>query len=261
MYYKDQLQRAIKIVKTPLRIISLVPSQTELLIDLGLKDRIVGITKFCIHPETLRKEKRVVGGTKQVKYNIIDELQPDIILCNKEENTKEIVDTLAKKYPVYVSDVATLTDALELIKNYGELFDIQQNALEIESIIRKEATAFEKYIEKRPKKRVAYFIWRAPWMVTGGDTFINHLLKLNGFENVYAHKDRYPEVTLEEIATQKLDAILLSSEPFPFEEKHVTELKKIIPSVAVLLVDGEYFSWYGSRLTKAFEYFKSLSTD
>ncbi|SHJ56438.1 ABC-type Fe3+-hydroxamate transport system, substrate-binding protein [Aquimarina spongiae] len=259
MFFIDQLDRKVEISGSPRRIVSLVPSQTELLIALGLEEHIVGVTKFCVHPDTIRKEKTIVGGTKNIKYDRIRALEPDIILCNKEENTKEIVENLAKEFPVHVSDIFTIADALELIQQYGELFDVQEQANSLVQDIEKEQQAFLDFVKDKPARRVVYFIWKDPWMAAANQTFINHLLKLNKFINVFEDEDRYPEKSKEEIQDlEKLDKILLSSEPFPFSEKHIEQVQQLHENAEVLLVDGEYFSWYGSRLLGAFTYFKTL---
>ncbi|GAA4271043.1 helical backbone metal receptor [Aquimarina gracilis] len=259
MIYTDQLNRKIEVFEAPKRIISLVPSQTELLVTLGLEDAIVGITKFCVHPKWLRKEKTIVGGTKKVNYDKIRKLNPDIILCNKEENTKEIVENLEKEYAVHVSDIFSVEDATNMIQQYGEIFKMENEVNKLVSKIEAEQRLFKKQVANNPKKKVGYFIWKDPWIAVGANTFIDHLLELNNFENVFASKNRYPEVSLEEInALGEQDLILLSSEPFPFSEKHILEIQKINQRAKVLLVDGEYFSWYGSRLADAFSYFKTL---
>ena len=255
----DQLEREVVLEKAPERIVSLVPSQTELLVDLGLRDRISGVTKFCVHPVELRQEKSVVGGTKQVDSEKIRKLAPDIILCNKEENTFEMVKELEEVAPVHVSDVVTIDDSLELIREYGEIFDVQKPASEIVSIILDRRKNFQEYIKQFPKKRVAYFIWKNPWMVVGRNTFIDHLLEINNFKNVFNdEKSRYPEVELNGLEKRNLDLLLLSTEPFPFKEKDKIDLENKYGNRRVKIVDGEYFSWYGSRLVGAFDYFKKL---
>ncbi|PKV52376.1 ABC-type Fe3+-hydroxamate transport system substrate-binding protein [Aquimarina sp. MAR_2010_214] len=258
MICTDQLGRRIEFLKPPKRIVSLVPSQTELLVSLGLSDDIVGVTKFCVHPRAIRNQKVIVGGTKKVNFEKIKKLKPDIILCNKEENTKEIVTYLQEEYPVHVSDIFSIPEALEMIEQYGEIFNKKTEATTLISKIKLEKESFDGFVSKIPQKRVAYFIWKDPWMVTGKDTFVDHLLKVNGFVNVFGDKDRYPEITKEELrSVQNLDLIMLSSEPYPFSEKHINELTNI-SNAKVILVDGEYFSWYGSRLEEAFLYFKTL---
>ncbi|MFA7446847.1 MAG: helical backbone metal receptor [Weeksellaceae bacterium] len=252
----DQLNRKISIDKTPVRIVSLVPSQTELLVDLGLEHKIVGVTNFCVHPSTIRKDKVVVGGTKSLHYDRIKELNPDIILCNKEENTQEIVEVLSKEYTLHISDVNSMADNYEMIQQYGKLFGVEERASEICKNIQSEVAQFEEFISDKPTLKVAYFIWRKPWMVVGENTFINHLIELNKFENVYSSQSRYPEVELESL--KSADFYLLSSEPFPFKEIHKIEIQEVVENAKFCFVDGEYFSWYGSRMQKAFQYFREL---
>jgi len=254
MIFKDQLDRNITLKEIPQRIISLVPSQTELLVDLGLEDHIVGITKFCVHPVHLRNEKLIVGGTKSVHLEKINAAQPDIILCNKEENTKEMVAELEKIAPVHVSDIQNLAESYELILQYGDLFQVSKKATSLVESIQEEHQKFQQSISNKSVKKVAYFIWKNPYMVVGGETFINYLLKENKFKNVFEEAPRYPEVDLKNLPD--LDYVLLSSEPFPFNEKHSKDFEKFLPEEKIKFVDGEFFSWYGSRLEKAFSYFK-----
>jgi ABC-type Fe3+-hydroxamate transport system substrate-binding protein len=260
MDFFDQLHRKIALSKTPLRIISLVPSQSELLADLGLEDKIVGITKFCIHPQHLRKQKTIVGGTKQVKFEKIKALAPDIIICNKEENTKEMVAELEKIAPVWISDITSIADCVDMIQSLGEIFSVEAKGKEIIESIQNELIAFEKTMLEKPVIKSAYLIWKDPYMVAGSDTFINTLLELNKFQNIFSdRKERYPQIQIDEL--KAADLILLSSEPYPFQQKHIDELVENIGNKKILLVDGEYFSWYGSRLIKAFNYFSNLHKD
>lgn len=255
----DQLSREITIPETPRRIVSLVPSQTELLVDLGLRDDILGVTKFCVHPKELRKEKKIVGGTKQVHFDRIKALEPDIILCNKEENTKEMVLELEKIAPVHVSDVQDLQDSLALIRQYGEIFAAEEKASEIADAIANRYEDFRDFVRDQPQRRVAYFIWKKPWMVAGKDTFIDYLLRLNRFQNVFLEDhSRYPEIELSSLEGKKAELLLLSTEPFPFQKKHKEKLQEKFPDIKIAIVDGEFFSWYGSRLLEAFEYFKRI---
>ncbi|OUR96053.1 cobalamin-binding protein [Flavobacteriales bacterium 33_180_T64] len=257
MICKDQLNRVIHIDDTPKRIVSLVPSQTELLVDLGLESSIVGITKFCIHPKYLRKEKTVVGGTKQVSFEKIKALNPDIILCNKEENTKEMLIELEDIASVHMSDIYNVKDTLALISMYGELFSVERKADLLIWDIKNQYQEFQNYIHTKPILKVAYFIWKKPWMVAAKHTFIDALLTLNNFENTFDTLERYPEVDLD-IINRNVDIIMLSSEPYPFKDKDIDELRMQFLNTKIMLVDGEFFSWYGSRLKKAFKYFKTL---
>lgn len=256
---RDQMDRKVEVNIPPKRIVSLVPSQTELLVDLGLEDYLVGITKFCVHPKDLREKKQIVGGTKQVHLDRIAKLAPDLVLCNKEENTREMVAQLEEIAPVHVSDVKTLDDSLELIREYGEIFELREKASGLVGEIIDKREDFLKFIVSKPVKRVAYLIWRNPWMVVGRDTFVDHLLKLNNFENVFSdEKLRYPTIELEDLKERKVEIVLLSTEPFPFKKEHKKEIQEVNKTSQILIVDGEFFSWYGSRLTKAFDYFKKL---
>lgn len=258
---KDQLHRIITLAERPKRIVSLVPSQTELLYDLGLEAHIAGITKFCVHPSHFKRTKTIVGGTKKVKINTIRALQPDIILCNKEENTLKMVRELESIAPIHISDVHTIEDCLELIAMYGQLFSKSNEAHTLINTIREKQRHFKAFCSEKPSIKVAYFIWRAPWMVAAKHTFINTMLQLNNFENYYGHLLRYPEIQPATNPDQVPDVVLLSSEPYPFKEKHKEEVLAFFPGARIILVDGEMFSWYGSRLIKAFDYFKTLHQD
>jgi ABC-type Fe3+-hydroxamate transport system substrate-binding protein len=254
----DQMNRQVEISFPPKRIVSLVPSQTELLYYLGLKDEVVGQTLFCIHPEEMHKTKPRVGGTKQYKFDVIAELKPDLIIGNKEENEREGIEALAKLYPVWMSDIKTLNDALDMMTGIGELVNKKEKALELTTEIKKRFNNFKPTTGNR-KLRTAYFIWKGPWMAAGHDTFINEMLTRCSFENVFENEtSRYPEITNDRIKTASPDLILLSSEPYPFKEKHIDELREICPAAKILLVDGELFSWYGSRLLHSAGYFQSL---
>lgn len=251
----DQMKREVTLPAFPLRIVSLVPSQTELLFDLGLGDRVVGITKFCIHPKEWFENKTRVGGTKNVSFDKIAALKPDLIIGNKEENNKEDIEALEKEYTVWMSDIFTLEDALEMIFEVSSFTNTKEKGLEILKSI---SEAKEVFNEPKDLQKAIYFIWNDPYMVVGKNTFIDDMLYHAGFVNV-VNADRYLEINSEQIKAINPDVILLSSEPFPFNQKHIDELKKNFPNKEIKLVDGEMFSWYGSRLTKAFNYFSSLT--
>ena len=249
--YIDQLNRRVILAKSPQRIISLVPSQTELLHYLGLEDEVVGITKFCVHPESWRQTKKIIGGTKQYHFDRIAALNPDLIIGNKEENSQIEIEKLALKYPVWLSDILTLEDAFDMILKIGVLVNRVEKS---EKLVADLKNAFAKLKVKRTQK-AAYFIWRKPYMIAANDTFINEMLKIAGFENVFADKKRYPAITLAELSETQPEVILLSSEPFPFQEKHFEEFQKACPNATILLADGELFSWYGNRLLESAERF------
>lgn len=256
--YMDQTGRRVSIPAHPQRIVSLVPSQTELLYDLGLDKEVAGITKFCIHPEAWFRTKTRAGGTKQLHLHRIAGLQPDLIIANKEENVKEQVDELAASFPVWTSDIRTLADALTMICEVGRITGRETSATDIAGRISNEFAALPR--QPAPRK-AAYLIWQEPFMCAGGDTFISSMLKAAGFCNVFAGKDRYPEVTAAEIAASGAEYLLLSSEPFPFTEKHREAMRSLFPGMQIVLVDGEMFSWYGSRLLQAPAYFRQLQKE
>ncbi|MEO5946674.1 MAG: helical backbone metal receptor [Chitinophagaceae bacterium] len=253
--FKDQTRRTTFIDAYPKRIISLVPSQTELLADLGLSDEVVGITKFCVHPDEWFRSKTRVGGTKQLIIETIHALKPDLIIANKEENVKEQIEELEKHYPVWVSDVNNLIDAYEMIEQIGLITNKENKAKNIISNIKENFALLQ---NSNTNLQVIYLIWQKPYMTAGGDTFIHFMLEAAGFKNMYANTTRYPEVTIEELKKKNPDLIILSSEPFPFKQKHIDELQIHLPTPAIILADGEMFSWYGSRLLKAPAYFKKL---
>lgn len=244
------------------RIISLVPSLTELLFDLGLDTELVGVTKFCIHPADKVSNKTVVGGTKNVHLDRVASLSPTLILANKEENTREDVEALQANFSVLVTDMVTLSDALEMIVAVGKRVDRPTEARRLVNQIQESFAALAQEIETRiaPPPRVAYLIWRDPWMVAGSQTFIDSMLTLAGFVNAFGSQSRYPIVSFEDLRTANPDVIMFSSEPYPFREKHLAELSTICPNARLMLVDGELFSWYGSRLVYSAEYFRSLSS-
>ncbi len=252
--YKDQVGRTIELNESPQRIISLVPSQTELLYDLGLGDRVVGITKFCIHPDQWYRSKERLGGTKQVHIDKIVALKPDLIICNKEENTKEIVAQCAGICPVWVTDIINLEDAFEMMQQLGLILNKESESQVLINDIKSE---FEQ-IQLKLSKKALYLIWRAPWMAAGQDNIINALLAEIGLDNA-VEIDRYPEINLADY--KDVDHVFLSSEPYPFRAKHINELKEYFPLAKIQLVDGEMFSWYGSRLKYSPSYFNSLQLD
>ena len=253
--FTDQLGRTVTLGHPPSRIISLVPSQTELLATLGAS--VVGITKFCVHPAAWFHTLPRIGGTKDLHPEKIAALRPDLIIANKEENDRVQVESLAARYPVWVSDIHDLPGALNMIRSIGDLTCQSAKAQTLATDI---ASAFDNLTPAAASPVTAYLIWRtaAPlsYMAAGGDTFINDMLGRCGLTNHFADHTRYPTVTVDDLAA--CDLILLSSEPYPFRDRHITELQTLLPRAAIRLVDGELFSWYGSRLRHAPAYFQQL---
>lgn len=251
------MNNSIRLSGIPRRIVSLVPSQTELLFDLGLGDRVVGITKFCIHPDEWYRTKKRVGGTKDVDFEKVKSLLPDLIIGNKEENDKTNIESLKEIAPVWMSDIFTLEDSLKMMTQLGEILNVQNKTTEMVYSIQVNFELFKRqsfsFFKQRPT--VLYLIWRKPYLAAGKNTFIDDLLSRCGFVN-FIEEERYPEIN----RTQENcpDYIFLSSEPYPFKEIHILELQKVYPTSIIILVDGEMFSWYGSRLLKSTDYFTDL---
>jgi ABC-type Fe3+-hydroxamate transport system substrate-binding protein len=277
MHHTDQLGNHLLLPKTPERIISLVPSQTEFLVDLGLAAQIIGITKFCLHPKDffkkMTKNGGIIGGTKQFNFEKIDALQPDLIIGNKEENYEAGILQLQQKYPVWLSDIFTLPDSYNMMLQLGEITAKQNEANKIVATIQGRVSALQVRQKSIIFPKVLYLIWREPYMAAGTSTFINEMLNLAGFSNVLESKNlvsknivlnnqnRYPEIEEVAIAALKPDLIFLSSEPYPFKTKHIAKLQNLVPNSKTLLVDGELFSWYGSRLQQSTIYFENLKKE
>jgi ABC-type Fe3+-hydroxamate transport system substrate-binding protein len=257
MQFIDQLNRTIELKKVPDRIVSLVPSQTELLIHLGLSHKLVGITKFCIHPYEVVKSINKVGGTKNFHIDKIRSLNPDLIIANKEENEKSKLKDLIKDFPVWISDVKNLNQAIRMINEIGLITNKENKAKEISQKINNQFNQLN--LIKKTDKKVLYIIWQNPFMSINRDTFINDMIKKCGWQNVCSeYNSRYPKLSIEEIKQLNVDIILLSSEPYPFKEKHKIELQKEFPKSKIKIVDGELFSWYGNKLLESTDYFIKL---
>jgi ABC-type Fe3+-hydroxamate transport system substrate-binding protein len=249
---KDQLGNQIQIPYPPQRIISLVPSQTELLHFLQLDIEVIGITRYCTRPAHWHVTKTIVGGTKNFDVEQISSLNPDLIIGNKEENYKSGIDWLSERFPVWMSDIFTIPEALAMIRGIGQICNRVNSANELADRIQTSLAS----VQPGTPRSAVYLIWRKPWMAAGTNTFIDEMLRLNGLKNLC--EGRYPELSSEALMRLKPEVILLSSEPYPFQEKHIEEIRSILPKSQIALVDGEMFSWYGSRLLHAADYFKTL---
>ncbi|MBI3503001.1 MAG: ABC transporter substrate-binding protein [Bacteroidetes bacterium] len=266
MKFRDQIGNEISIEKIPSKIISIVPSQSELLSDLGLEEEVVAITKYCVHPKNWFDTKIKIGGTKKLNIEKIKELKPDLIIGNKEENEKSQIQELQKHFPVWISDIKNLEQALEMIEAIGKMTGKEKRALDIQNNIREQFSLFKLQTsnfsvrspsDKLLTSKVLYLIWKKPFITAGKETFINHLLEMCGLSNVVT-RTRYPEISAEEIQKLNPELIFLSSEPYPFRQKHIEEFQSLCPKGKIVLVDGEMFSWYGTRLLYAPSYFERL---
>ncbi len=254
MLFTDQINHTIELTSYPKKIISIVPSQSELLWDLGLRDELIGITKFCVHPKELFKSVTKIGGTKTLHLDKIKAMKPDIIIGNKEENEQLQIFELQKEDNVWMSDIYKLDDSLNMIEQLGTLVNRVEEATIIKENIQSSFLSL-----KQLNKTVLYLIWREPYMAAGKGTFIGDMLQRMGLKNsIEDEMSRYPKLMLEDIKALKPELVFLSSEPYPFKEKHIIELKNALPKSKIVLVDGELFSWYGSRLQKSVVYFNRL---
>ncbi len=250
----DHLGRNLEIPSSLDRVISVVPSLTELLFSLGLEREISAITKFCIHPKEMVYGYRKIGGTKNLQVSAILDLNPQLIIANKEENDRQQINQLAEKVPVWVSDIRDLPQALKAIMEIGYLVNRKAVSGKLVSEIKKRFRTIP-VMDSPP--RALYMIWRKPYMAAGVDTFIHNMMTLAGLENILK-VNRYPQLSMDDLLILDPQVILLSSEPYPFKNQHVEEIQGYFPAAKVLLVDGEMFSWYGSRLLKVPAYFQSL---
>lgn len=254
----DQLNRLVQISVAPERIVSLVPSQTELLFHLGLDEKVVGITKFCVHPELWFRNKTKVGGTKNFDVEKIRSLKPDLIIANKEENNRELLEELMKEFTVWISDVSDIHSALEMIKEISKITRRELEGNKLIDCIQRERKRLQENCPRNVRgKRVCYYIWKDPWMTVGDDTFIYKMLEESGLQPISKGMQRYPVINPSDFE-QIPDYIFLSSEPYPFKNEDLENIQSIYPTSKVVLVDGEYFSWYGSRMKDSFKYLEQL---
>jgi len=256
---KDQLNRELSIDSAPTRVVSLVPSLTELLCDLGLMEKLVGVTKFCIHPVGIRKHASIIGGTKQVKIDSCLKLKADFILANKEENIEHQIESLSENgIDVFVSDISDHSDLEILIEKLGIIFEIENDAKKLKQELEESIESLESHrVNHAPK--ATYLIWKKPFMAAGGDTYISYILKKLGISNALGKELRYPTLSESQLKELDTDIILLSSEPYPFRQSHIEELTKLTGK-KVILVDGEFFSWYGTRILHMKNYAKQLTS-
>lgn len=260
--FTDQMGRQVAVPENPQRIVSLVPSITELLFDLGLGDRVVGVTRFCVHPTDARKRAKNIGGTKDPKRDRIAALKPDLIIGNKEENRAEDIEALYENHVVWMSDVQSVSEGIEMIRQVGAVCGVYEKARKMAFQIE---CGFTDLAANTTGKalRVAYLIWYDPIMVCGRRNFIHDVLERCGWKNIFLNAQvtgnkRYPKISPEQLHDSEPEAILLSSEPYPFKEQHVELFRAANPGCRVELVDGEMFSWYGSRMLKMPDYLEKL---
>lgn len=242
------------------RIVSLVPSVTELVCELGLADRLVGRTGFCVHPRDAVKRISKVGGTKDVDLDKVRSLEPTHVILNVDENRREDADALAKFVPhLIVTHPLAPSDNLALYRLIGGVFAREREA---ERLCREFEEEHAKLLAAagsfRPQ-RVVYLIWKKPWMTVSRDTYVSRMLELVKWNTVPERgADRYPRIDLEGPVLDDAELVLLSSEPYMFREKHVAELRDTaaVQGKKLALIDGEMTSWYGSRAIRGLDYLR-----
>jgi iron complex transport system substrate-binding protein len=255
MIIYDQVGRKLNFDEKPISIVSCVPSITEYLYAIGCETDVKGRTKFCIHPKEKVIQALKIGGTKNLNLEKIKSLNPDLIIANKEENTQSDIEILEQFSNVYISNVTTIEEALKMMSDIATVMNKMDEFIHLQNILKKKIVELDFH---KPVKSCIYLIWQDPYMTVGGDTFINTMLKIAGYQNVFENAIRYPIISDLQKAANGVDFILLSSEPYPFKDKHIKLLKSEIKNIDVKLIDGAYLSWYGSRMVEAMDYLKQI---
>ncbi len=254
---EDACRRTLTLPSRIQRVVSLCPSISETVVELA-PGCLVGRTRYCTHPDVAMQAVPTVGGTKNPDIAAILALKPDLIIAEKEENRREDVERLAEDVPVYVFDVRTMDDAVDMLRTLGDLLGAETASRALAERI---AAARETLRPLAPSVPVLYLIWRKPWMAAAKSTYINSVLAEMGLDNVLRDYSRYPELDAAALATLKPAWVLLSSEPYPFTEAHLAEVQALFPDARVSCVDGEWFSWYGARMQIALPQLQSWLRD
>lgn len=252
----DQMGRSVDLPAPPQRIVSLCPSLTETLVHMGLGGRLVGRTRFCIHPAEEMRRLPHVGGTKDVNMERLRALQPDLVIGEKEENTPEMAAAISAEFPLLMTDVVDLATADAMLALLGDATGLAAEAKAIADAV---AASWGRVEALSPPVTCLYLIWKNPWMVVGANTFIDSVLEKCGFINLARGlQGRYPMLEEKDFLQLSPQIVLLSTEPFPFKESHVAELQEIASGGKAMLVDGEMFSWYGSHMVGVENYLNLL---
>lgn len=245
------------------RIVSLVPSITETLFDLGLDEAVVGRTAFCVHPRGRVKRARSVGGTKQVNLGKLQALNPSHVIVNVDETPRALAEDLAEAgYAVVVTHPVSVEDNLGLYHLLGGLFGRESQAEALCRSFAAEADALDTLARSLPERRVLYLIWKDPWMTVSADTYIARMLAKIRWRTVGGDPAvRYPPVDIDEALLGDADLVLFATEPFPFAERHLEAFRAAHPGHAAkaMLIDAEMTSWYGSRAIAGLRYLAALA--
>ncbi len=253
----DDLGRVLYFKKAPRRVISLCPSLTETLFDLGLDELVIGRTDYCVHPEDKVTAVQSVGGPKSVSLPAVESLLPDVILAVKEENDKKTLESIASLYyKCVIFDINCVDGALKMIEKLGEIFGRRERAAAMRASI---GEGFSRVGRAAKNPSFIYMTWSSPYIAAGTGNYINSLLSGFGFNNCLSGSfRRYVRMELNELKRLKPDIVFLPSEPYNYTIADRIKFEKLFPASKVVLVDGEMFCWYGSRMQKAGGYLKDL---
>ncbi|HRQ47170.1 MAG TPA: helical backbone metal receptor [Rhodocyclaceae bacterium] len=259
MSMADSLGTVHRPARGEVRIVSLVPSLTELLFDLGLGSCVVGRTGFCVHPRAWLKAVPKVGGTKDVKLDAVHRLEPTHLIVNIDENRRETVDELAQFVPnIIVTHPCKPEDNRDLYRLFGHVFGREAAARRLEADLDRALARADEVARSMPPEAVLYLIWRDPWMTVARDTYISAMLDCVGWKTLPEVADeRYPQFGWTEPWLARAGRVLLASEPYRFSERHVGEVTRL-SGRPVTMIDGEMASWYGSRAIIGLEYLSGL---
>jgi ABC-type Fe3+-hydroxamate transport system substrate-binding protein len=250
--FVDATDRRLELGRPPQRIVSLVPSLTETLFAFGLADQVAGVTRFCVEPAAASRKPKV-GGTKNVAIDAVRALEPDLVLANVEENTRDDVEALiAAGLPVFVTYPRTVAIAIVELRQLAEMTGSTEAAAPTIELAERELCGAEAANESRHPLRTFCPIWRSPWMTIGPDTYIHDFLRACGADNVSGGaSDRYPVIDLLDVASRRPEVVLLPDEPYPFGPKHIPEVIEALGDARIYLVDGKSLCWYGPRIGPA----------
>lgn len=245
------------------RIVSLVPSITELLFALGLQENVVGRTGFCVHPRAQVRRVSKVGGTKTVDVAKIRKLGPTHLVVNIDENPRATVEELMLTVPnVIVTHPIAPEDNLHLYRLIGGIFGREAQAEALCERFAAELAETRAFAQALPREQVLYLIWKSPWMTVGRATYISRMLDLVGWDTVPEHAHaRYPTIDLKPEVMRHVQQVLLSTEPYSFAERHVQQIQEALPvpgRARVALIDGSMTSWYGSRAIEGLRYLREF---
>ena len=251
MKITDHLNRTVTLSSVPKRVVSLVPSVTETIADMGFASCLVAVTRFCKYPSDVVTTLPKIGGPKKVDIQKIVDLKPDLVVAVKEENDKEQILSLMERVPVFVFDINTIGDSFDMLDRLGAIF----NRSEVSARwIRRIQEKMAHYKPGRLAQKTLYIIWKKPWMAAGKSTFIGSMMQLAGFDNMIS--GRYPEIDEKEMS--RAEIILLATEPYHFKASDRAELQAKYPDKEIVIIDGEMFTWYGTHMLQAIDYFAHL---